>query len=119
MNFFDGERIHDRERIAAEFFEGVGALIRHARAMPARIVTHDPEMLEQGWNLRVPNVKIGAEWIGKHQDRFGLAALDQNVEGLSSDGNFSHARTLVSLKLWSSQIMRQNEEVKKQFPRAR
>lgn len=95
MNFFDGERIHDRERVAPEAFDGIGSLIGHACAMSARIIAHDPEMLEQDGELRVPKVEIGAKRIRKHQDRFVLVTLNENVEDLASDGNFGHAQTLV------------------------
>jgi len=33
-------------------------------------------------------VKIGAKRIRKHQDRFVLVTLNENVEDLASDGNF-------------------------------
>jgi len=45
--------------------------------------------------LRVPKVEIGAKRIRKHQDRFVLVTLNENVENLASDGNFGHAQTLV------------------------
>jgi hypothetical protein len=52
-------------------------------------------MLEQDGELRVPKVEIGAKRIRKHQDRFVLVTLNENVEDLASDGNFGHAQTLV------------------------
>jgi hypothetical protein len=46
MNYSDTERIHDRERVVAKAFDRIGSLIGHACAMPARIITHDPEMFQ-------------------------------------------------------------------------
>jgi len=76
MGSFDSERIHDCERVAPKAFDGIGPLIGHACAVPARIVAHDPEMFGQSGNLRVPEVKIGAHRVREHQALFVLVALD-------------------------------------------
>ena len=111
MNFFDGERIHDRERVAPEAFDGIGSLIGHACAMSARIIAHDPEMLEQDGELRVPKVEIGAKRIRKHQDRFVLVTLNENVEDLASDGNFGHAQILVRFGACANQTKCDHESL--------
>ena len=64
--------VQDRDRIAAEPFDGIGPLRRVRAAMAAAVIADDPEMLAEGLHLGVPHMEIGAERIGEKERRLAI-----------------------------------------------
>src|SRR5262245_56352751 len=91
MKFCDAKRFPYRKRVMAKLLDRVKAAVSRGFAMAARVIPHDPEMFEQFRNLRIPEMKIGAERIGEHQSRSALAALNKNVERFAANHDCRHA----------------------------
>src|SRR5215472_8760950 len=65
----NAERIGQRQHVAPQLLERVVARRHGGSAMPARVVTQHPKMLQQVRDLRSPHIVIATQGMREHQHR--------------------------------------------------
>ena len=80
MRLRDIEVVEDRQHVAAETLDRIGARRNARLAVAAAVVADHTKKLRQRLHLRLPHLQGAAERVRQHQGRSAIAALDGNVE---------------------------------------
>jgi hypothetical protein len=90
VDLLDTESIEHGEHVSPEPLHRIGPC-RHARlAMPAPIVSHQAEVLDEWRDLAIPHVQRGAERARQHEHRRSFPPLDLDMDRTAVGVDHSH-----------------------------
>jgi hypothetical protein len=81
VGLLDSQVIEHGEHVTAETFHGIGALRTTGPAVAAPVIAHEPKVLRERRDLRVPHLQRGAERIRQHQRGRSFRTLDFDMDG--------------------------------------
>jgi hypothetical protein len=86
------ERVENRQDIAAEPLDRIGAVRRAGLAVAALIVADDAKVFGECLRLLVPHVQVGSERIGEHEDRRAGLAFNFHIDRSTVGVDHRHQR---------------------------
>ena len=106
VGLLDAQVVEHGEHVTAETFHGIGALRTAGSAMAAPVIAHEPKVLRERRDLRVPHLQRGAERIRQHQHGRSFRTLDFDMDGTAVGIDHRHDFPSVTSVRWKGGGMR-------------